>query len=80
MNTEMITDMNTERNYQTKVIYKKGKFIMYDQNYKNQFSDLRKFLMRLCFCADSTQKKLMKHSANYLSLKIVSQPFELMKK
>ena len=30
MNTEMITDMNTERNYQTKAIYKKGKFIMYD--------------------------------------------------
>ena len=27
MNTEMITDMNTERNYQTKAIYKKGNLL-----------------------------------------------------
>ena len=36
--------------------------------------------MRLCFYADSTQNKIMKHSVNYLSLKMVAQPFELMKK
>ena len=35
--------------------------------------DLIKFSMRLCFWADSTQKKMMKHSVNYLSLKMVAQ-------
>ena len=29
--------------------------------------DLIKFPMRLCFWADSTQKKMMKHSVNYFS-------------
>ena len=46
---------------------------------QKEFIYLGKLPMRWCFYADSTQKKIMKHLVNYLSLKMVVQPFELTK-
>ena len=69
--------MYTERNEQTNAIHKKDKFIMCFELQKLIL--LGKFSMRLCFYADSTQNKIMKHSVNHLPLKKVAQPFELKK-
>ena len=71
--------MNTERNYQLKQSIKRENLLWMIRTTKMN-SDLGKFLMRLRFCTDSIQKKMIKDYDKLLSLKMVDQSFELRKK